>query len=87
VECTQFCVEKTSKQQLSEAWAASARSQRNTLLLLESEMPLFSECMLRCAQELLDTADILRDAISPTMPRLAFWSSVEQVSLRKSFQL
>jgi len=29
----------------------------------ESEMALFSECMPQCAQKLLDTADIVRDAI------------------------
>jgi hypothetical protein len=28
----------------------------------ESEMALFSECMLQCAQKVLDTADIVRDA-------------------------
>jgi hypothetical protein len=30
---------------------------------IESEMALFSECMLPCAQKLLDTADIVREAI------------------------
>jgi len=29
----------------------------------ESEMALFSECMLECARKVLDTADIVRDAI------------------------
>ncbi len=29
----------------------------------ESEMALFYECMLKCARKLLDTADIVRDAI------------------------
>src|SRR5882762_1837845 len=29
----------------------------------ESEMALFSECMLKCARKLLDTADIVREAI------------------------
>ena len=29
----------------------------------ESEMALFNECMLKCAQKLLDTADIVREAI------------------------
>jgi hypothetical protein len=28
----------------------------------ESEMALFSECMLQCARNRLDTADIVRDA-------------------------
>jgi hypothetical protein len=28
----------------------------------ESEMALFSECMLQCAQKVLDTADIVREA-------------------------
>ncbi len=28
----------------------------------ESEMALFSECMPKCAQKRLDTADIVRDA-------------------------
>jgi hypothetical protein len=30
---------------------------------MESEMALFYECMLQCAQQLLDTADIVREAI------------------------
>ena len=29
----------------------------------ESEMALFSECMVQCAQKLLDTADIVREAM------------------------
>jgi hypothetical protein len=29
----------------------------------ESEMALFYECMLKCTQKLLDTADIVREAI------------------------
>jgi hypothetical protein len=29
----------------------------------ESEMALFNECMLLCAQKLLDTADIVREAM------------------------
>jgi len=29
----------------------------------ESEMALFFECMLLCAQKVLDTADIVRDAM------------------------
>ncbi|MFZ0198453.1 MAG: hypothetical protein WAL05_04580, partial [Candidatus Sulfotelmatobacter sp.] len=29
----------------------------------ESEMALFSECSLKCVRKLLDTADIVRDAI------------------------
>jgi uncharacterized metal-binding protein len=29
----------------------------------ESEMALFYECMLKCARKLLDTADIVRDAM------------------------
>jgi hypothetical protein len=28
----------------------------------ESEMALFSECSLKCARKMLDTADIVRDA-------------------------
>jgi hypothetical protein len=32
-------------------------------ILTESEMALFSECMQQYAQKLLDTADIVRDAI------------------------
>jgi hypothetical protein len=31
-------------------------------MFIESEMALFSECMQRCAQKLLDTADVVRDA-------------------------
>jgi hypothetical protein len=30
---------------------------------IESEMALFSECSLECASKLLDTADIVREAI------------------------
>jgi len=29
----------------------------------ESEMALFSECSLKCARKMLDTADIVREAI------------------------
>ncbi len=29
----------------------------------ESEMALFSQCMLKCARKYLDTADIVREAI------------------------
>jgi hypothetical protein len=29
----------------------------------ESEMALFYECMLKCAQKVIDTADIVRDAM------------------------
>jgi len=32
-------------------------------IFFESEMALFSECMRQCARKLLDTADIVRDAI------------------------
>jgi hypothetical protein len=31
--------------------------------IYESEMALFFECMLSCARKVLDTADIVRDAI------------------------
>ena len=34
-----------------------------TAIFIESEMALFSECMLKCARKLLDTADIVRDAM------------------------
>ena len=34
-----------------------------TALFIESEMALLFECMLSCARKLLDTADIVRDAI------------------------
>jgi hypothetical protein len=30
---------------------------------IESEMALFSECRLKCAQNLVDRADIVREAI------------------------
>jgi hypothetical protein len=33
----------------------------------ESEMALFSECMGNCAPNLLDTADIVRDAMLPQL--------------------
>jgi hypothetical protein len=32
-------------------------------------MALFYECMLKCAQKLLDTADIVRDAIFQPLAR------------------
>jgi len=32
----------------------------------ESEMALFSECMQYCARKVLDTADIVRDALFTT---------------------
>jgi len=35
----------------------------DTALFIESKMALFSECSLECASKLLDTADIVRDAI------------------------
>jgi hypothetical protein len=41
------------------AWVG--RSKSNSLN--KSEMALFSECMLKCARKLLDTADIVREAI------------------------
>jgi len=31
----------------------------------ESEMALFFECLLLCAQKVLDTADIVREAMFP----------------------
>ena len=31
--------------------------------IYESEMALFSECMLQCARKALDTADIVREAM------------------------
>jgi len=34
----------------------------------ESELALFFECMLPCAQKLLDTADIVREAIYRQLP-------------------
>ena len=34
-----------------------------TALFIESEMALLFECMLSCARKLLDTADIVRDAM------------------------
>ena len=36
---------------------------------IESEMALFYECMLQCAQKLLDPADIVRDAMFHQLPR------------------
>ena len=34
-----------------------------TAIFIESEMALFYECMLKCARKLLDTADIVREAM------------------------
>jgi hypothetical protein len=36
----------------------------------ESEMALFYECMLKCARKLLDTADIVSEAIYRQLRRL-----------------
>ena len=35
----------------------------------ESEMALFYECMLKCARKVLDTADIVREAIYRQLSR------------------
>jgi hypothetical protein len=34
-----------------------------TASFIESEMALFYECRLKCSRKLLDTADIVRDAM------------------------
>ena len=39
-----------------------------TAIFIESEMALFYECMLKCARKLLDTADIVRDAMLRQQP-------------------
>jgi len=44
--------------------------------LHESEMALFSECRRRCAQKLLDTADIVREAI---YQQITAYGSVNQI--------
>ena len=41
------------------AWVGRANATASN----ESEMALFSECMLKCARKLLDTADIVREAM------------------------
>jgi hypothetical protein len=41
----------------SEPWVGCAQS------IYESEMALFPDCKESCAQEVVDTADIVRDAI------------------------
>jgi hypothetical protein len=38
---------------------------------IESEMALFYECTPKCAPKLLDTADIVRDAILRQQPEFA----------------
>jgi hypothetical protein len=38
---------------------------------IESEMALFSECRLKCAQNLVDRADIVREAICRQLPILS----------------
>jgi hypothetical protein len=40
------------------AWVGRAKATAST-----SEMALFSECMLKCARKVLDTADIVREAM------------------------
>ena len=45
----------------------------------ESEMALFFECMLLCAQKLLDTADIVREA----MFRQLTWGNRNPQDLRE----
>jgi len=45
-------------------WLASkGKSNSSSNSSNESEMALFFECMLLCAQKVLDTADIVREAI------------------------
>ena len=39
-----------------------------TAIFIESEMALFYECMLKCARKLLDTADIVREAMLRQLP-------------------
>ena len=38
-------------------------------LFIESEMALFLECRLTCVQNMLDTADIVREAINEMVRR------------------
>jgi len=45
-----------------------------TAILIESEMALFYECMLKCAEKLLDTADIVREAIFRQLRILRVWN-------------
>ena len=40
----------------------------NSTFFIESEMALFLECRLKCAQNLLDRADIIREAIYQQLP-------------------
>jgi hypothetical protein len=42
-------------------------------------MALFYECMLKCAQKLLDTADIVREAIFVDHPGAKFPITDEQL--------
>ena len=47
-----------------------------TAIFIESEMALFSECMVECARKLLDTADIVREASRVENRRSGFSLSV-----------
>jgi hypothetical protein len=44
----------------------------------ENEMPLFYECMLKCAPKLLDTADIVREAMFRQLSPIAWFSGVSR---------
>jgi hypothetical protein len=52
----------------------------------ESEMALFFECMLSCARKVLDTADIVREAIFRQLPGKLLsnrlWTEVDIGELR-----
>ncbi|MGA8814903.1 MAG: hypothetical protein WB523_20320, partial [Candidatus Sulfotelmatobacter sp.] len=48
----------------------------------ESEMALFSECSLKCVRKLLDTADIVRDAIFRQLVGSQTWRSTALGSVR-----
>ena len=50
-------------------------------ILIESEMTLFYECMLKCAQKVPDTADIVREAIHYQL----WWSPFTEKLLRSSY--
>src|SRR5450755_4493101 len=50
----------------------------------KSEMALFSECTDRYAQKMLDTADIVREAMFQQLRRAGSSEGVENWSLRRS---
>ncbi len=57
-----------------------------TAIFIESEMVLFYECMLKCARKLLDTADIVREAIYHHLRKCPFARHFSTEPLRQTLR-